>query len=354
MVKKFLAGFDISGGELRGYLVDPRSGALLENLLGKDIDSSSITSNNELTQIIEDSVKKLGKKEEIGIGLEVCGVVDEKELIVRETANFSITDGKITTGKDLKNKGYKVTKTNDMRAEVVGFYYWGQLKGINNGGSLTLSTGANYAIIRDGKITSFAEAGHEMDSRDIDFCGCGSTGCIEPKISKKGAIAKALNYFFMKDSRTHPILMNAMDRIYKKEQKNKQAKELLRTENKFFAHTLMFDLDVTDIYKAYRQDPTQEPQRSIRNYQRDNIARFFGKIISHQRPLEKIVCKGSLSTKCWDEVVGPAKDIYLNDPGKYHLSSIHSPEIVKCTTKKPGVVGAAAYFLYKNPDWLKK
>jgi predicted NBD/HSP70 family sugar kinase len=332
MIKRQYIGIDCGGTNLRVYEIDPLSGEVIKDLISKEIALKKITSNKELTNIIFDSMKNY---KAAAIGCTSAGTIDEESLIVKNSPNSSIK-GQITFARDLKELGNTVSITNDMRAAVKGAVKYGQGKGLSDVLMVTYSSGYNDAKAKDGKIVTEDEFGHMPYKPGCGlFCGCGGEGHLEIFVSGNGAASMAKQYFLMTKLRDHPILTQV---IGNEEQSN--------LKSDLYWRNAVDSITAKQVYKAYKENPRQNPQKRIKEIQTQAIADSFGMMTSAHNPLERIICMGS-QTNDWDLLFDPAIKMFEENPEQYHLPGIKSPQILKNNDDLIGVKGAVAYLIDK-------
>jgi predicted NBD/HSP70 family sugar kinase len=334
-------GIDCGGTNLRVYEIDPISGKVIRDLIEDPIELKKLTANKELTDIILGSTKNYGKAL-IGFGCTSAGAIDEKSLIINNSPNSSIK-GQITFARDLKEKGHIVSITNDMRAAVKGAVKYGQGKGLNDVLMVTYSSGYNDAKAKDGEIITEDEFGHMPYKPGCGlFCGCGGEGHLEIFVSGNGAASMAKQYFLMTKAKEHPILKYSLGID---ESKGQEYPRKSMENNMFWLETLD-SITAKQVYKAYRENPKQNPQKRIKEIQTQAIADSFGMMTSAHNPLDIIICMGS-QTKDWDLLFEPAIKSFEENPEQYHLPGIKSPKIVRNNDDLIGVKGAVAYLIDK-------
>lgn len=91
----------------------------------------------------------------------------------------------------------KTTLINDANAAAIGEWKFGAAKGLDNFALITLGTGVGVGLILNGKVFNGSngfggEFGHICINRTNGReCNCGSHGCLESYIGKKGIIETA-------------------------------------------------------------------------------------------------------------------------------------------------------------------
>lgn len=282
--------------------------------------AKSLTSDQEVVQIISDLAK--------GNAVSICcaGDIDEPNRIVRYSSNVGYAK-RLEYPRMLADKGLDVVLTNDMRAAVMGEAAYGAGKDYRRVAVATFSSGANCAVADAKKVVTSAEFGHMAYHREGGlFCGCGAQGHLEPYVSGNGAATWARQFFDITYQREHPILQAAMQRVQRP-----------ATDDSTRA---VSEINAADVYAAYRKNPAQEPQRSIRDAQVQAIAHLLGAMISAYNPLDIIILMGS-QTLDWDVLFAPA--IQRLNAGGFALPSLLIPPIVRTTLPEIGLQGAAAY-----------
>lgn len=330
-------GVDFGGTSLRAYVVDSETGVLGREIFNQQI--KEISSNEQLTKIFLENIPRGSR-----VGISAAGTIDEQGLIILQSPNSNIK-GSITFAADLAANGREVALTNDMKAAVQAAARFGEGKGYRNVLVATYSSGYNCAVARDLENVSQAEFGHIPYGRDL-FCGCGKLGHLEVYLSGNGAATMAKQYFDITKQVKHPILQHAL------RDWNQAHGDLINLEDpvgrsKFWE--VVQAITAKHVYAALRQNPEQEPQRSIRATQVQAIADSFVMMNAAYNPLDIMVLMGS-QTKDWDLLFEPAKEIYYS--GRSQMDSLHKPAIVRTHLPEIGVQGAAAYFLQKEEKKL--
>lgn len=333
-------GIDLGGTNVSIGKVDPKTGEIIGNLKIKSVDS--VKSNQDLTELVS---SELDEEKEIAIC--AAGDVDEEKLIIRHSPNIDI-DGEVTLAKDLKERGYQVTLTNDMKAAVQSIAHYGKGNGYKNVCVATYSSGFNCAVARDKRNVTEAEMGHMVyRSSSSLFCGCGQPGHLEPFVSGNGASAMAKQYFIINSITEHPIIRYVLPDYNERYNKNYELEDL---KEKQVYHHLVSKISAKHVYRAYKNFPKQEPQKRIHKTQVNAIADSFGKIVSAFNPLDIIVCIGG-QTKDKDVLFNPAIEKYRKD-GK-QLDSLNKPKIVIDQRPEIGVQGAVGYLIQKRENGSK-
>ena len=179
-----ILAIDIGGTEVKLGWAD-RRGTLYEKT------SASVSFDAYQTPVAETVVKEArrflaGRKETPeGIAVSACGQVDT------ETGIVIGTNGKIPgyEGTDLKNLlekelGARTWALNDANVAVMGEWFTGRAKGLQDVVMITLGTGVGGGVITGGKMLGgrrgiAGEMGHFTLRADGPECPCGKRGCFE-------------------------------------------------------------------------------------------------------------------------------------------------------------------------------
>ncbi len=300
-------GIDYGGTQTRIAEVDPVSGELGELVR---LPSPELDTNAKLTAAILAHIPEGAE-----IGISAAGAIDEDALVIDYAPNTPI-EGPTTFGAELAARGHRVRMLNDMRAAAQAEARYGVGR---DGGAVavaTYSTGYNCALAIDGKVQPFApEAGHFIYRGELPLtCGCGAEHHLEPYVSGSGAAWLAQRWFREHPAITdHPILVAAGS---------------------------VESIKAYHVYRAYREDPTAEPQRSIREEQVRAIATSITMVYALYNPLDHLVLMGS-QTKDWDLLFAPA--IAATAAERYPGHRI--PTIARTQLPEIGVQGAVAYLV---------
>jgi predicted NBD/HSP70 family sugar kinase len=337
-MKQYYIGIDSGGNLLRMAKVNPKTGEFIGELVSISLDD--VRTNSDLSEKIIEAVKKFSSPAEtIGLGICAAGNVDENALVIKESPNSRVKE-MLTYPFNLKENGYDVTLTNDMKAAVLDSARYGEGKGLDNVCTVTFSEGHNAAVARKGRYVTWAEMGHHIYNPDGDlFCGCGGRGHLEVYVSGKGAATMAKQYFDMTNQLNHPILESVAKRI------GINLKRLKPDQ----IPVLISSLTAKDVYEAYRYHPDQSPQREIKETQIQAIKYSFGVITSFFHPLDIIVCMGG-QIKDKDILFcrnGGAIERYYRDPSA-QLKTLRKPVILITERQEIGVRGAVVDYLNKQ------
>ena len=248
-------GIDIGGMSVKAGLVDE-----LGNITGKSTMVTPLNSNSELANCIICLVKEVLAKtnktiDEISsIGIGSPGIINTLKGEIVYASNLGIEHFEVVKAvKDAFNVDCFVE--NDANCAVLGEYYFGSAKGVENVVMFTLGTGVGTGFIVNGKMLvspkgGGTEGGHMIVVIDGKQCACGGVGCYEKYASAsalieltKEAIRKNPNSLLKKASEEEgevngKVVFNAV------RQNDKVAKEVLNTYIKYVASGMINIINV--------------------------------------------------------------------------------------------------------------
>ncbi|MBU3913746.1 MAG: ROK family protein [Nanoarchaeota archaeon] len=343
---KEIYGIDFGGTNLRIGKVNPETGSLLGKIMSFPV--KNFSSNNDLNSAILQAIEENAR-----VGISAAGDVDEDRLVIKFSPNSRIK-GKINFGAVLKENGRDVVMTNDMKAAVQAVARFEEAvrkgKSLYNVAVATYSSGFNAAVARKGINATQAELGHIKYKPDSElFCGCGQRGHLEIFVSGNGAASMAKQYFLMTHEINHPIIISALGDYNEKARKNKKETyklEQLCEEDAY--NRIILEISAAHVYRAYKENPNQNPQKDIRKTQTSAISHSFGVINSAFNPIDVLVCMGGLTEQ--EELFNNAINDYMSGESGSQLPSLNIPRV--CITSLPaiGVQGAAAYYLSRREN----
>jgi len=328
-------GIDAGANFLKFAEVNPETGDFIGEISSFDL-TSLLTDKSRVHKILYEFKKTCPNPKGVGVGICAAGLFNNETLEIIDSPN-STARGVQTFPAELKKAGYDVVLTNDMPAAVQDSARYGEGKGMENVATLTFSEGCNGSLARriDGRIVNVtqAELGHQRYKKnDSLFCGCGKVGHIEPYVSARGAAAIAMNFFYMTHVSKHPILDSVARRLGKQNSLEDVS-----------------SITAKDVYNAWRIEPGQEPQKTIREIQVEAITDLFGRVNSSWAPLDIIVCMGGQTID--KDLLFYGKDgaiiRFQQDDGNVQIRGLKKPVVVITSRKEIGISGAAAYYLSK-------
>ncbi len=175
-------GIDLGGTKVKTALVD-RDGGIISTHRHPTL---SETGPEKVISRIEDCIrlcldKASAKASSIGIG--VAGQVDGKTGVVRFAPNLGWRN--VPLREELERRfNLPVVVTNDVRAAMLGEWWYGAGKGINDLICIFAGTGVGGGIISGGRIikgctNTAGEIGHMTVVVDGRPCRCRNRGCLE-------------------------------------------------------------------------------------------------------------------------------------------------------------------------------
>lgn len=324
-------GIDYGGTKLRIGQVNPDSGSLIELTT---LDSAKIRDNASLFQAVRRHLP-----EHAQVGISAAGDIDEDRRIIRFSPN-SMIDGEISLGADLQSAGYNVVILNDIRAATQGEAWFGAGNRNRAICVATYSTGFNCAFAREGLVSSRqAEVGHSLYPGGMSLkCGCGGLDHLENYVSGGGAAQMARRLLYGR-SPTHRLYRMALAAYNERHNGSLSPEDL--TSDPALQQEVLELLDAAMIYRAYRDNPVEQPQHNVREIQCRAIAVSLSLMIHFYNRLDRILLMGS-QTKDWDILFEPAiAEVF--DVGM--MSSLPRPSISPTSFEETGVIGAVAYHL---------
>lgn len=213
-MKHWLAGIDIGGTKIAVSL-GTASGKVVERSQfsseqGKQVNRSIEQIRAVLTGFFRKH--KLTKRQILGIGVAVPGIIDPKTQRIEKSPNLPSWEG--VALKKILSQTFKlpVSVENDANAAALGEKYFGLGKKIEDFIYITVSTGIGSGIVAGGRLVRGAkgiagEVGHMTLVRAGEQCPCGKRGCLEAyssgtamaafatKALKRGATSNFLRRF---------------------------------------------------------------------------------------------------------------------------------------------------------------
>ncbi|MEW5744918.1 MAG: ROK family protein [Nitrospirota bacterium] len=187
MAKKYVAGIDIGGTNIRAALI---------TLNGEVVEKAKAATGKDPVAVVHkllESVYVPHAREVCGIGVAVAGVVDRENGVVLRSPNIQKLDN-IPIAAEIR-KWYKtcVVIENDANAAAYGEKLVGAGKDFRSFVVLTLGTGIGGGIvIQDKLLPVAAEVGHMSISAGGQQCPCGNVGCLELYASATAVINHAI------------------------------------------------------------------------------------------------------------------------------------------------------------------
>lgn len=190
-------GVDIGGTSIKGASINEKGEILdrfsvrMDRLADPEITYGLMC--DEIEKFLKD---KSYKKEIVGVGLGVPGILDREKGVVKSSPNmpkwinFKIIDFV------QKRLNLPVKIVNDASSAALGEAKFGSGKNYQNIIMITLGTGVGGGIIinrklYDGLGSTGAQLGHAVIRYNGRLCGCGRRGCLEAYASATALINQA-------------------------------------------------------------------------------------------------------------------------------------------------------------------
>lgn len=194
----YIIGLDVGPNNIKVVLTD-LDATVLEYF---EVDMPSDVNNNDLLDLMTDSINKLLKnnplnqEKVIGIGVGMHGIVDVDRGISLYAPNLQLRD--IPIKDHLEDQFNMVVKVeNDVRAMALGELWFGAGKGAESVVCINVGQGIGAGIIHEGKLFHgehfiAGEIGHMTIDIDGPRCSCGNFGCLQalaagPYIAERAA-----------------------------------------------------------------------------------------------------------------------------------------------------------------------
>lgn len=202
MAGKFIIAVDLGGTNLKVALLNHGYRIIHREVLK----TGRFSSRSRLTEAIVDSItrtiaiRKLNRKDILGIGVGVPGPVDAQTGVVHFFPNIpgwkevnlrSILRAKI---------GLPIFIDNDVNLMALAEYKLGQGKGFKNCLCITLGTGVGGGLILEGELYrgsggAAGEIGHVPINEQGPRCNCGGSACLEAYIGNQQLANQAKKAF---------------------------------------------------------------------------------------------------------------------------------------------------------------
>lgn len=206
-MKNFVIGVDVGGTNVKLGIVNAqgqvivRSSFMTKQFM-KTPQTLMIAIADAITTLLESA--DLSKKDIIGVGVGLPGLIDVAKGIVRILPNIP---GWIDVPfkETMEHRlDIPVFIENDVNMITLGEWQYGAGKGINNLICITLGTGVGAGLILNNDIyrgAGFAagEIGHVPLEFHGPLCGCGGSGCFERYVGNQSLHEKAIKTFQDKD-----------------------------------------------------------------------------------------------------------------------------------------------------------
>lgn len=202
-MKSFVLGIDVGGTNIKVGLIGAGGRVISRTNLAT---KSFVRSKNKLISALVDSCQEiisnhnLSKKDILGIGLGLPGLVNTKKGFVHKLVNIPGWSN-IPLAKIIKQKtGIPTIIDNDVNVITLGEWKFGAGRGAKNMVCFTLGTGVGGGLIINNELYrgqgfSAGEIGHIPLNEHGDKCACGGEACLERAIGNRYLLIKAKKIF---------------------------------------------------------------------------------------------------------------------------------------------------------------
>lgn len=172
LTKKYIIGIDIGGSKINAVIFN--NGKVLKSVKISTPKKSQKEFLEKLEELVGKLISDLGKKEVLGIGCGVAGVLDLEKGIIVNAPNLRFLNNFNIKNWLEKKFNCDVKIDNDARCFTRAEYLFGSGRGYKNIVGITLGTGVGGGIIIDGKIVygasdSAGEFGHMIINNRKDL-----------------------------------------------------------------------------------------------------------------------------------------------------------------------------------------
>ena len=202
-MSRYVLGIDIGGTNIKVGLVNASGKVIIRTNLST---RSFVRSKNALIDAIVGCIKdiiranRLDRKDILGVGIGLPGLVDMKRGVVRFLTN--IPHWKNVPLKKILERRLRIPVFIDNDANLVALGEWkfGAGRGWKNLACITLGTGIGGGLVINGELfrgEGFAagEIGHIPLNEKGKGCNCGGHGCLERSIGNRYLLKRAKRIF---------------------------------------------------------------------------------------------------------------------------------------------------------------
>ncbi|MEM7813876.1 MAG: ROK family protein [Candidatus Aenigmatarchaeota archaeon] len=209
MATDYIAAVDIGGTKITATLAN-KEGILTKIYQPTKKEGDNLTVPRQVDSMVEYSCGRIGaaKSDICAVGISTCSPFEQRgsERVVvtpnlcgglaKERGVIPNDWMEIPLEQHLRNLYKSVTAENDCVSAAVAEHTFGNLRGVDNGGYVTVSTGIGMGFYVDGKIIrgkngNAGHGGHMFIVEKGRQCGCGNYGDLEAVAS---GTAMALDY----------------------------------------------------------------------------------------------------------------------------------------------------------------
>ena len=190
-MKRYIAGVDVGGTHTKVAILNFHGHILAKSsFLTKKYKKETLI--KAISRSVDELVikKKIRKKDILGLGIGVPGLVDFKKGLVFYFVNIRGWKNVPLKKKIEKVTGLKSFVDNDVKVMAQGELTFGAGRGYKNVICLTLGTGVGGAVVIDGQLYRGSslvagEIGHIPINEKGPLCNCGSFGCMEAYVGRE-------------------------------------------------------------------------------------------------------------------------------------------------------------------------
>lgn len=152
---------------------------------------------DDLAHIVTELIhgQKIPKKQLLGVGVGLAGIVDAEEGILRQSPIYGWED---TPLRDMLQNKLRVPVyiENDVNTLTLTEKWYGHGQGIDNFLTVTIGRGVGLGIVANGQFYrgqhgGAGELGHTTINPDGPLCDCGKHGCLEAYVGDPGLVRAA-------------------------------------------------------------------------------------------------------------------------------------------------------------------
>ena len=191
---KYYVGIDLGGTFIKGGIVDGKGNIVTSDKAPTESEKGAERVAENIAALVQKLLDnaKIEKKDVVGIGMGVPGMIDSKAGIVIYSNNLAWKDFTISKNVEALT-GLPVKIANDANVAALGEVKFGAAKDCENAIMITLGTGVGGGIIVDGRMvegnkSAGAELGHMCIVLGGELCTCGRKGCLEAYASATALI----------------------------------------------------------------------------------------------------------------------------------------------------------------------
>lgn len=166
--------------------------------------SSVILSGHNPDQVVDDLAKmvtsfireqKISKKQLLGVGVGVAGIVDAEEGILRQSPIYGWEN--VPLRQMLQSKlNVPIYIENDVNTLTLTERWFGPGQGVDNFLTVTVGRGVGLGIVVNGQFYrgqngGAGELGHTAIDPNGPLCACGKQGCLEAYVGDPGLVRAA-------------------------------------------------------------------------------------------------------------------------------------------------------------------